>query len=47
MIPDKAQPETIEGLLMALQEKGFVYKIRVEVEYNAEDRPVQRKLIQI
>jgi hypothetical protein len=44
MIPDKDKPEIIDGLLIALQEAGFIYRCRVKVEENEEGNPVSRKL---
>lgn len=39
MIPDKEQPQTINGLLIALQEEGFVYRTRVKVEEDDTGEP--------
>ena len=47
MIPDKNKPETIDGLLVAPQEAGFVYRCLVEVEEDEEGTPVSRRLGQI
>ena len=47
MIPDKSKPETIDGLLVALQEAGFVYRVRVEIEEDEKGRPISRKMKQI
>ena len=47
MVPDKDKPETIDGLLIALQEAGFVYRCRVEIEEDEEENPISRKLRQI
>jgi hypothetical protein len=47
MVPDKDKPKTIDGLLVALQEAGFVYRCRVEIEEDEEGSPISRKLKQI
>ena len=47
MVPNKNKPETINGLLIALQEAGFVYRCRVEIEEDEEENPISRKLKQI
>lgn len=44
---DKTAPETISGLLLALEEAGFVYRTRVEVEQDDAGREIGRKLVQI
>jgi hypothetical protein len=45
MILDKAMPETINGLLITLKKKGFIYKTRVEKKLNEENKPIKKKLI--
>jgi hypothetical protein len=45
MITDKDQPQTINKLLMALQKKGFVYKIRVKIEENDDGVTIKKKMI--
>ena len=47
MIPDKNKPETIDGLLIALQEAGFIYRTKVDIEEDEEDNVISRKLRQI
>lgn len=47
MVPDKNKPETIDGLLVVLQEAGFVYRCRVEIEEDEEENPISCKLKQI
>jgi hypothetical protein len=47
MVPDKNKPETIDGLLVALQEAGFVYRVRVKIEEDEEGKPISRKMEQI
>jgi hypothetical protein len=47
MVPDKDQPQTINGLLIALQEEGFVYRTRVKIEENDVGKPIDRKMLQI
>jgi MULE transposase domain len=47
MVADKDQPQTIDGLLVALQEEGFVYRTRVEVEEDDDGKPIKRKMVQI
>ena len=32
MVPDKDKPETIDGLYIASQKAGFIYRCSVEVE---------------
>ena len=47
MKPDGEDPQTIVGLLAALEDQGFVYSTRVKEEVNAKGEVVSRKLIQI
>jgi hypothetical protein len=47
IIADKDQPQTIDGLLVALQEEGFVYRTRVEIEEDNDGVAIKRKMIQI
>jgi len=47
MIPDKEQPQTIDGLLVALQEEGFVYRTRLKVEENDAGEPIKRQMVQL
>jgi hypothetical protein len=47
MIANKDQPQTIDGLLVALQEEGFVYRVRVKVEEDDDGKPVKRKMLQL
>ena len=44
MVPDKDKPKTIDGLLIILQEAGFIYRCRVEIEKDKKENPVGRKL---
>ena len=47
-LPDKDDAgETIQGLLIALEDAGFLFRIRVAVEEDLEGNPISRKLIQI
>ena len=45
MAPDN-KPGTIDGLVVALQEAGFVYRCGVEVDEDEEKNPISRKLRQ-
>lgn len=48
--PDKTKEETIDGLLRALNDEGFVFRLRTKDEWVGEgqnQRCVSRKLIQI
>jgi hypothetical protein len=47
MVADKDQPQTIDGLLVALQEEGFVYRTRVEIEEDDDGVAIKRKMVQI
>jgi hypothetical protein len=47
MVTDKDQPQTIDRLLMALQEESFVYKIRVKIEEDDDSVAIKRKIVQI
>jgi hypothetical protein len=47
MVADRDRPETIDGLLVALQEAGFAYRCGVEVEEDEEGNPISRELRQI
>ena len=44
---DKNAPETIGGLLIALEEADFVYRTRVDIEEDNFGREIARKLVQI
>jgi hypothetical protein len=44
---DKKQDRTISGLLIALDEAGFRYRTKVEVEMDTFEKSVTRKLVQI
>ena len=46
-VPDIAQPETIDALLMELHEAGFVYRTRVRVEEDGEGNVVKRQMVQL
>jgi hypothetical protein len=46
-IPDKSKPETIEALLLSLEEEGFIYQTRVSAEEDEQGRVTARKLLQI
>ena len=41
-VPNKAQPKTIDTLLIELHETGFMYKTRVRVEEDGEGNVVKR-----
>ena|SRR5436190_184859 len=41
-VPDIAQSETINALLMKLHKAGFMYRTRVRVEEDGEDNVVKR-----
>jgi len=45
MVADKDQPQTIDGLLVALQEEGFVYRTRVDIEEDEDGKPIKRKMV--
>ena len=45
-MPDIAQPETIDTLLVELHEAGFVYRTRVRVEEDEEGNVVKRQMSQ-
>src|SRR5579859_6206467 len=47
MIPDKNKPETIDSLLIVLQEAGFIYCTKVNIEEDEKGNVVLRKLRQI
>ena len=47
MIPDREQLHTIDGLLVALQEEGFVNRTRMKVEEDDAGEPVKRQMIQL
>ena len=47
MISDKDKLKTIDGLLVALQEAGFVYCCGVEIEEDEKRNPISYKLKQI
>jgi hypothetical protein len=40
MTANKDQPQTIDGLLVALQEEGFVYRVRVKIEEDNDGKPI-------
>jgi hypothetical protein len=44
---DKTAPETIGGLLITLDEAGFVYRTRIDIEENSQGQEIRLKLIQI
>ena len=46
-VPDKAQPETINALLVELHEASFVYRTRVWVEEDEEGNVVKRKMVPV
>ena len=43
IVPDKDNPETIDGLHRALQKAGFIYRCSVEVEKDNKERLINRK----
>jgi hypothetical protein len=45
LAPDKDKPDTIDGLLMAFHETGFIYKTRVKIEKDEKDNPVKKQMI--
>ena len=45
MVADKDLPQTIDGLLVALQEEGFVYRTRVEIEEDNNSVAIKRKIV--
>jgi hypothetical protein len=47
IIPNKDKPKTIDGLLIALQKAGFIYRCRIEVKEDEKENPISRKLRQI
>ena len=47
MKPDENDPQTIAGLLAALEDQGFIYSTRVKEEVNTKGEVISRKLIQI
>ena len=44
---DKTALETIGGLLITLDEAGFVYRTRIDIEENSQGQEIRLKLIQI
>ena len=46
-IPDKSKPKTIVALLRMLEDNGFIYRTRVNIEENESGITVARKLIQL
>ena len=44
---DKTAPETIRGLLIALEDAEFVYRTRVEIQKDEFGNETTRKLLQI
>jgi hypothetical protein len=44
---DKAEGRSIAGLVVALQEAGFVYRTRLDIAYDEADVAVAAKLVQI
>ena len=47
MAPNKEDSRTIEGLLVALADHGFIYRARVQETVDATGTVVDRKLVQI
>jgi hypothetical protein len=45
LAPDKDKPDTIDGLLVALHEAGFIYRTRVKIEEDEEGNPVKKQMI--
>ena len=45
--PNQKDPTTIGGLLVALEDEGFVYSTRVEEGLNEKNEVVSRRLVQI
>ena len=45
--PDKNKPETVNGLLIALQEADFVYRVRIEIKEDKKGKPISHKIKQI
>jgi MULE transposase domain len=46
-LADKRKPKTIEGILVALQEAGFVYRSRVDIEEDGSGTIISKTLVQI
>jgi hypothetical protein len=44
---NKNKPKTIEGILVALQEAGFVYRSRVDIEEDGSGTTISKTLVQI
>ena len=44
MVPDKSKPKTINSLLIALQEAGFIYRTRVKITKDEDSRLISWKL---
>ena len=44
---NKNKPKTIEGMLVALQEAGFVYRSRVDIEEDGSGTMISKTLVQI
>jgi hypothetical protein len=42
LAPNKDKPDTINGLLMALHETGFMYRTRVKIEEDKKGNPVKK-----
>lgn len=47
MVADKDLPQTIDGLLVALQEEGFVYRVMIEIEEDDAGNSTSRKMVQL
>ena len=44
-VPNIAQPETIDALLIELHKAGFVYRTRMRVEEDGEGNVVKRQMV--
>lgn len=42
LTPDKDKPNTIDGLLVALYEAGFMYRTRVRIEEDEDSNPIKK-----
>jgi hypothetical protein len=47
MKADKDKPKTVEGILVALHEAGFIFRTRQNIEEDGTGKVINRKLIQI
>jgi hypothetical protein len=42
LAPNRDKPDTINGLLMAFHEAGFMYRTRVKIKKDEEGNPVKK-----